>query len=205
MARAERLCGSSTAAQQALADNCSSQKYHQGVIRTIFAFPCRSSVATSSIAPLLDALDKLDTILCAFVGCRDVDGVHNACRLIWNAALPLLGQEHRKKQLKQALTSAVQALASVASPLHRLRCSPLYMPSLPCGIFILLLLIDIIIGCLQRSDVCYSVLAIQLMDAPFEHECLLQKAVCGCSSYISLSCWSTTNVYKESISVCAFF
>lgn len=65
-------------------------------------------------------MDKLDAVLRAFVGCQDVDGVHNACRLVWNAALPLLDQKP-SKQVKRTMTSAAQALASVASPLHGLR------------------------------------------------------------------------------------
>ena len=83
-------------------------------------FACRSRGETASSALLLDTLDKLDAMLHAFVGSQDVDGVHNACRLVWNAALPLL--DHKlSKQVKRTMTSAAQALASVASPLHHLR------------------------------------------------------------------------------------
>ena len=85
-----------------------------------FHLCCRSEAATVSNAHLLDVLDKLDAILRAFVGCQDVDGVHNACRLVWNASLPLLDQK-LSKQVKKSMTSAAQALASVASPLHSLR------------------------------------------------------------------------------------
>lgn len=80
----------------------------------------RSKGEAASKPQLLDAMDKLDAVLRAFVGCQDVDGVHNACRLVWNAALPLLDQKP-SKQVKRTMTSAAQALASVASPLHGLR------------------------------------------------------------------------------------
>ena len=80
----------------------------------------RSKGEPVSSALLLDTLDKLDAILHAFVGSQDIDGVHNACRLVWNVSLPLLGNK-LSKQVKRTLTSAAQALASVASPLHGLR------------------------------------------------------------------------------------
>lgn len=83
-------------------------------------YSCRSKGETTSNAQLLDVMDKLDAALHAFVGCQDVSGVHNACRLVWNAALPLLNQK-LSKQVKKSMTSAAQALASVASPLHSLR------------------------------------------------------------------------------------
>ena len=73
-------------------------------------------------------------MLHAFVGSQDVDGVHNACRLVWNAALPLLDQK-LSKQVKRTMTSAAQALASVASPLHGLRLQTFHkydLPSEPC-------------------------------------------------------------------------
>ena len=83
-------------------------------------YSCRSKGEGISNAQLLDVLDKLDSILHAFVGSQDVNGVHSACRLVWNAALPLLDQK-LSKQVKRTMTSAAQALASVASPLHSLR------------------------------------------------------------------------------------
>lgn len=69
---------------------------------------------------LLDALDKLESSLRSFLGLHDVNGVHSTARLVWNAGLPLLDQK-LSKQLKRTFTSAAQALAAVASPLHRLR------------------------------------------------------------------------------------
>lgn len=81
---------------------------------------CRSKGEAASKPQLLDTMDRLDAVLRAFVGCQDVDGVHHACRLVWNAALPLLDQKP-SKQVKRTMTSAAQALASVASPLHGLR------------------------------------------------------------------------------------
>ncbi|KAL3147912.1 hypothetical protein ABBQ32_002622 [Trebouxia sp. C0010 RCD-2024] len=80
----------------------------------------RSTGEVTSNARLLGVMDKLDAVLHAFVGCQDVNGAHNACRLVWNAALPLLDQK-LSKQVKRTMTSAAQALASVASPLHSLR------------------------------------------------------------------------------------
>ena len=82
--------------------------------------PYRATEDIPSNASLLDVIDKLDSVLHAFVVCQDVDGVHNACRLVWNAALPLLDQKS-SKAVKKTMTSAAQALASVASPLHSLR------------------------------------------------------------------------------------
>ena len=66
-------------------------------------------------------LDLLETTLSAFSKLLDVDGVHAASRLVWNAALTLLGQK-LSIQLKRVLTAAAQALAAIASPLHSLRC-----------------------------------------------------------------------------------
>lgn len=83
-------------------------------------YTCRSTGEVTSNARLLGVMDKLDAVLHAFVGCQDVNGAHNACRLVWNAALPLLDQK-LSKQVKRTMTSAAQALASVASPLHSLR------------------------------------------------------------------------------------
>ena len=81
---------------------------------------CRGNNFALGNAELLSTVDKLESVLRAFVRCHDVNGVHNTCRLIWNAALPLLSQTP-SKQLNKAFTSAAQALAAVASPLHRLR------------------------------------------------------------------------------------
>ena len=81
---------------------------------------CRATGAAPSSTPLLNALDKLESCLHAFLGCHDAEGVQNAARLVWNAGLPLLNQT-RSKQTKRTFTSAAQALAAVASPLHRLR------------------------------------------------------------------------------------
>ncbi len=81
---------------------------------------CRAIGAAPSSTLLLNALDKLESCLHAFLGCHDAEGVQSAARLVWNAGLPLLDQK-RSKQLKRTFTSAAQALAAVASPLHRLR------------------------------------------------------------------------------------
>ena len=81
---------------------------------------CRATGAAPSSTLLLNALDKLESCLHAFLGCHDAEGVQSAARLVWNAGLPLLDQK-RSKQLKRTFTSAAQALAAVASPLHRLR------------------------------------------------------------------------------------
>ncbi len=81
---------------------------------------CRATGAAPSSTLLLNALDKLESCLHAFLGCHDAEGVQSAARLVWNAGLLLLDQK-RSKQLKRTFTSAAQALAAVASPLHRLR------------------------------------------------------------------------------------
>ena len=81
---------------------------------------CRAIGAAPSSTLLLNALDKLESCLHAFLGCHDAEGVQSAARQVRNAGLPLLDQK-RSKQLKRTFTSAAQALAAVASPLHRLR------------------------------------------------------------------------------------
>ncbi|DBA87841.1 TPA: hypothetical protein ACH3X1_004837 [Trebouxia sp. C0004] len=80
----------------------------------------RATGAAPSSTLLLNALDKLESCLNAFLGCHDAEGVQSAARLVWNAGLLLLDQK-RSKQLKRTFTSAAQALAAVGSPLHRLR------------------------------------------------------------------------------------
>ena len=80
----------------------------------------RSSAPASTIAVLSGILDKLEATVSTFSKLHAVDGVHASSRLVWNAALSLLGQK-LSKQLKRVFTTAAQALAAVASPLHSLR------------------------------------------------------------------------------------
>lgn len=81
---------------------------------------CRSADPGASTRALLSLLDKLESALGTFSKLHDVDGVHAACRLVWNVALSLLDQK-LSKQLKRVFTTATQALAAIGSPLHSLR------------------------------------------------------------------------------------
>ena len=87
---------------------------------TVKLSPCRASGDKANSVTLIGVLDVVEFALSTFCKLLDVDGVHCASRLVWNAALTLLGQP-LSPQLKRVLTAAAQALAGVASPLHSLR------------------------------------------------------------------------------------
>ena len=87
---------------------------------TVRLSPRRTSGEKVTGPTLLAVLGVVETALSTFCKLIDVDGVHCASRLVWNAALTLLGQP-MSPQLKRVLTAAAQALAAVASPLHSLR------------------------------------------------------------------------------------
>eukprot|EP00200_Dunaliella_tertiolecta_P013666 CAMPEP_0202394750 /NCGR_PEP_ID=MMETSP1127-20130417/93597_1 /ASSEMBLY_ACC=CAM_ASM_000462 /TAXON_ID=3047 /ORGANISM="Dunaliella tertiolecta, Strain CCMP1320" /LENGTH=1471 /DNA_ID=CAMNT_0048997397 /DNA_START=145 /DNA_END=4558 /DNA_ORIENTATION=- len=66
------------------------------------------------------AMDNLDDVVTAFMKLKDVEGIHEAARLIWNAGLVLL-QPNKRRFVKRAFNSAAKALEVISSPLHRLR------------------------------------------------------------------------------------
>ncbi|MEW5301509.1 MAG: hypothetical protein WDW36_004367 [Sanguina aurantia] len=66
------------------------------------------------------ALEALEDIVATFMKLGDVDGTHEAARLIWNASLLLLQPELRR-HVKRAMNAAARALEVIDSPLHRLR------------------------------------------------------------------------------------
>ncbi|KAF5838899.1 hypothetical protein DUNSADRAFT_1989 [Dunaliella salina] len=55
------------------------------------------------------AMDNLDDVVTAFMKLKDVEGIHEAARLIWNAGLVLL-QPDRRRFVKRAFNSAAKAL-----------------------------------------------------------------------------------------------
>lgn len=59
-------------------------------------------------------------MLTTFTKLADVEGIHAAARLAWNAGLLLL-QPGLRKHVKRAFNAAARALAVAASPLTRLR------------------------------------------------------------------------------------
>lgn len=65
-------------------------------------------------------MEQLEDIVSTFSKLRDVEGVHEASRLIWNTGLPLLQPDWRT-HIKRAFNSAARALEVISSPLHRLR------------------------------------------------------------------------------------
>ncbi|KIY97817.1 flagellar associated protein, partial [Monoraphidium neglectum] len=65
-------------------------------------------------------LEALEDVLGAFLRLRDAEGIHYASKLAWNAGLPLL-QPNTRRRVKRCFASAARALEAVASPLGRLR------------------------------------------------------------------------------------
>ncbi|KAK9813259.1 hypothetical protein WJX72_011566 [[Myrmecia] bisecta] len=80
----------------------------------------KAPLDSKAVAAAADALERLDVTLSSFIRLHDVDGIQDCCRLIWNVGLPLL-QSSTKKLVKRPFAAAAQALAAIASPLHRLR------------------------------------------------------------------------------------
>ncbi len=81
------------------------------------ATPAAAAAAAQASIAILSRLEETAAVL---AGLRDVDGVHNCARLIWNVGLPLL-QPQLRSHLKCAFIVAASALASVDSPLQRLQ------------------------------------------------------------------------------------
>jgi hypothetical protein len=79
-----------------------------------------TSLVYVSIALLYPHWLALQDIVNTFSKLREVEGVHEASRLIWNTSMPLMQPDWRRYS-KRALNSAARALDVISSPLHRLR------------------------------------------------------------------------------------
>ena len=66
------------------------------------------------------AMEQLEDIVTTFSKLRDIEGVQEASRLIWNTGLPLMQPDWRRCN-KRTFNSAARALEVISSPLHRLR------------------------------------------------------------------------------------
>jgi tetratricopeptide (TPR) repeat protein len=67
-----------------------------------------------------DVVNGTDQALSSLVRLQDVDGIQDACQLIWTASLPLQ-QPNFRHLLTRVFAAATSALESVGSPLNRLR------------------------------------------------------------------------------------
>ncbi len=70
--------------------------------------------------------------LTTFTKLADVEGIHAAARLAWNAGLLLL-QPPLRRHVKRAFNAAVRALAVAGSPLTRLRAA-LHLEAAKCDV-----------------------------------------------------------------------
>jgi hypothetical protein len=77
-------------------------------------------VERSAMKAHTKAMDLLEDIVNTFSKLRDVEGVHEASRLIWNTGLPLM-QPDWHHHCKRTFNSAARALEVLMSPLHKLR------------------------------------------------------------------------------------
>lgn len=114
-------CASRAAASQEVgprtwADLTRLQLSHQ-TIQPLAAPPRDGS---AGVVSRVRVLEQLDEVVTSFMRLKDVEGIHHAARLIWNAGLPLLQPELRH-HVKRSFTAAARALDAIASPLHRLR------------------------------------------------------------------------------------
>jgi hypothetical protein len=63
----------------------------------------------SALAVHMRTMEALDDVVTAFMKIKDVEGIHEAARLTWNAGLVLL-QPDRRRHVKRAFNSAAKAL-----------------------------------------------------------------------------------------------
>ncbi|GLC40394.1 Cilia- and flagella-associated protein 46, partial [Pleodorina starrii] len=112
-------------ASRAAASSDSGPRTWSDLTRVLLALQALGPTGDTSLAPAVvaahvKALEQLEDCLTTFTKLADVEGIHAAARLAWNAGLLLL-QPPLRRHVKRAFNAAARALAVAASPLTRLR------------------------------------------------------------------------------------
>ncbi|GFR51753.1 hypothetical protein Agub_g14204, partial [Astrephomene gubernaculifera] len=112
-------------ASRAAASSDSGPRTWSDMTRVLLALQSLGPTGDTSLAPAVvaahvKALEQLEDCLTTFTKLADVEGIHAAARLAWNAGLLLL-QPPLRRHVKRAFNAAARALAVAASPLTRLR------------------------------------------------------------------------------------
>ncbi|GMH40123.1 hypothetical protein BSKO_08027 [Bryopsis sp. KO-2023] len=80
----------------------------------------KESLTKRAVDARIVTLATCERAMSDFLRIEDVHGVQESCRLMWNAGLPLL-QDNLRHHIKKSFASACRALATIDSPLHKLR------------------------------------------------------------------------------------
>ncbi|GLI64300.1 hypothetical protein VaNZ11_007525, partial [Volvox africanus] len=112
-------------ASRAAASSDSGPRTWSDLTRVLLALQALGPTGDTSLAPAVvaahvKALEQLEDCLTTFTKLADVEGIHAAARLAWNAGLLLL-QPQLRRHVKRAFNAAARALAVASSPLTRLR------------------------------------------------------------------------------------